>query len=218
MVWLCLTGPGGWEGDKGPVRSRLEREHGREGRSGFRNALQGSENWSLPGGEPSLRNHKQRRLEQNQVKKMRTSRQVWGSGARLCLPRGVQECAGQGLGPAAIPGCLLAARLHAKCLVYVIPRAPVHCRVSRAPAHGEENLCPCPGCVPFHFASYGQVCKGRFPHEVCKEPRCAGAGPRPGRDTLGRGAGVVQNLGNGSSGCRLCDQEHGFCMWPFQPA
>lgn len=26
MVWLRLTGPRAWEGDKGPVRSRLERD------------------------------------------------------------------------------------------------------------------------------------------------------------------------------------------------
>lgn len=64
--------PGG-RGARARLGANWKWGHGRDGRGGFRNSLQGSEGWALPGGEPSLGNYEKPRLEQNQVKKMRTS-------------------------------------------------------------------------------------------------------------------------------------------------
>lgn len=65
-----LAGVGGWA--RARIGANWKWAHGRDRRSGFRNS-QGSEGCALLCGEPFLGNYKKTILEQNRVKKMRTS-------------------------------------------------------------------------------------------------------------------------------------------------
>ena len=85
----CLSRGAGW--GTGPGEKQIG-NGSMVGTAGVaRNSLQESEHWALPGGEPSLGNHKELRLEQSHVKKMRMSGQALGFGVCLCLPRGTSS-------------------------------------------------------------------------------------------------------------------------------